>query len=144
MLSKLKSLELRRAAIAMMLLVVLMMSSGCSVFMAASRSTKTDISCLRPGENRLAIINSLGPPDTSVKMESGGSHDYYKIALNAQSKGGKTASVIGHVAMDVLTLGLWEIIGTPLELAVQDKNTTFILNYGPDGNLIDYETIRVD
>jgi len=122
-------------------ILVTLFSPGCSIFMAASRSTKRDVSCIRTGEHRDVIIASLGVPNTSVKMESGGFRDYYKVALNAQTKGGKVASVIGHTAMDVLTLGIWEVVGTPLELAVQDKITTFILNYDANGKLVDYETI---
>lgn len=35
----------------------------------------------------------------------------------------------GHVAADVLTLGLWEIVGTPLELAAQDKSSRIIIGF---------------
>ncbi len=130
--------------LACMVVLVSLLMSGCSIYMAASRSTKQDVTCIREGEHRDVIIAQLGEPDTSMKMESGGYKDYYKIATNAHSEGGKTAAVIGHATMDVLTLGLWEIIGTPLELAAQDKITTFILVYDYNGLLASYETIKAN
>ena len=42
------------------------------------------------------------------------------------------ARAVLHGGMDVLTLGLWEVVGTPLE-AVQGQKFEMTVTYGPDG-----------
>ncbi len=116
-------------------------NSGCSVFMSANRSTYKDTSILKVGADRDVVLAELGPPNASLKMENGGYKDIYKIYPNAHRAGSKGAAVAGHAVADILTLGLWEIVGTPLELAAQDKPVTFILKYNPEGKLVEMETI---
>jgi len=41
----------------------------------------------------------------------------------------------------VLTLGLWEAVGTPLELASQDKFTTYIIVYSAQNKVATVETV---
>ena len=57
-------------------------------------------------------------------------------------KGQKNLAVVGHATMDVVTLGLWEIAGTPIELATQQEATTFILYYSADNKLVAYDAIK--
>lgn len=44
--------------------------------------------------------------------------------------------------LDVCTLGLWEIAGTPLELATKKEATTFVLYYGADNKLKACDAIK--
>ena len=68
--------------------------------------------------------------------------DIYKIDADAHRAGSKGAAVAGHLVADILTLGLWEIVGTPLELAAQDRPVTFILKYNAEEKLIEMETVK--
>ncbi|MDA2910127.1 hypothetical protein MYX04_04230 [Nitrospiraceae bacterium AH_259_D15_M11_P09] len=117
-------------------------ATGCSVFMAGSRSTYKDTSVIQVGADRDVVINEVGHPDSSLKMENGGYKDIYKIDPDAHRAGSRGAAVAGHLVADILTLGLWEIVGTPLELAAQDDLTTFILKYDASGKLLEVETIK--
>lgn len=47
--------------------------------------------------------------------------------------------------MDVLTLGLWEVIGTPIELAAgSEKHDRFIIYYDEDNKIHRVERIYVE
>jgi hypothetical protein len=110
--------------------------------MAAEKQTKKDLSVLRIGGNRDDIVRVLGAPYMTQRNEDGSCKDIYKIVEGAGSKGTKTLAVAGHTAMDVLTLGLWEIVGTPLELATREQATMFILYYDTDSKLKAYDAIK--
>ena len=123
------------------LLVLILFVEGCSVIMAGKKHTRKDTKVVIIGESRDIIVQTLGPPDMSATTESG-SKDIYKIVESAGTGGSKFFAIAGHATMDVLTLGLWEIVGTPLELATQESPTSFILYYNKDYILQSYEAIK--
>jgi hypothetical protein len=47
-----------------------------------------------------------------------------------------------HGGMDILTLGFWELVGTPVE-AVQGQEFEMTVTYGPDGKAKAIETRRI-
>lgn len=128
--------------ISLFLVALMLFISGCSVIMAGKKQVRKDTKVITIGNHRDNIVQTIGAPATSVKLENGGCKDVYKIVENAGTGGTKTLAIVGHAAMDVVTLGLWEIIGTPLELATQETPTHFILYYGPDYRLEHYEAIK--
>jgi hypothetical protein len=110
--------------------------------MAGKKQTRKDLSVIRIGGNRDDIVQVLGAPYMSTRTEDGGVKDVYKIVENAGTKETKTLAIVGHTTMDVVTLGLWEIVGTPLEIATQEEATVFILYYDSDYKLSHYEAIK--
>jgi hypothetical protein len=127
------------------LLLVLCMTSlsGCAVAMSASRSTsKGDPAMMQVGADRALIESTFGAPNMSAGLDGGKTKAIYKIDPDAHSEGARDAAVAGHVVADVLTFGLWEAVGTPLELAAQDKFTNYILVYGQNGKVESVETIK--
>jgi len=133
---------MRKIALVCLIIPALIYLQSCSVIMAGKKQVRKDITCIRVGEHRDIIVQTIGGPDTSVRLDKGGYKDVYKIVENAGTAGSKTFAVAGHATMDVLTLGLWEIIGTPLELATEEEATRFILYYDPNNILTSYEAIK--
>jgi hypothetical protein len=43
--------------------------------------------------------------------------------------------------MDVLTLGLWEVVGTPIE-GVQGERYNATITYGPDDTVVEIRTAK--
>lgn len=127
-----------RAALA----VVLLLLTGCSAFMAGQRSVYRDPRVIQVGAERLTVEDHLGPPDLVVPLDDGGARAVYKLDPDAHPRWARNAAVMGHVVADVLTFGLWEIVGTPFELAAQDRLVTYLLYYGKDGRIERIETIR--
>lgn len=54
----------------------------------------------------------------------------------------KVGTVILHLGADLVTLCLWEVVGTPYEIAVRDKTFLYHLAYNPDGKLSTVEKIK--
>ena len=85
--------------------------SGCSVGMALSGQPDPNISTLAAGQDRDIVILNLGQP-TKTMLADNQRVDIFELERgNEQSVGRAT----GHAIMDLLTLGGWEIIGTPIE-----------------------------
>jgi hypothetical protein len=125
------------------LLVVVMSTSGCSVFMAANRSSyRGDVKVIQEGASRQEIIAELGEPDSSYKPEMGGYDDRYQLDPDAHRTWVKVGTVLGHLGADLVTAFLWELIGTPYELAVRDRVVIYHLAYNPDGKLATIEKIK--
>lgn len=104
--------------------------NGCSAVMAGKRSTnRGDSKVLVVGNNRLMVEAELGAPDMCSTLEDGKKRVVYRMDPDAHSKGGRNAAVAGHLVADILTLGLWEVVGTPTELAAQDQFHNFIVTY---------------
>ena len=126
----------------LLLLCGMMLIQGCSAMMASKKKTRKDLSVIKVGGDRDEIVQVLGAPYMSSRLDDGGVKDIYKIVENAGTEETRTFAIVGHTAMDVVTLGLWEIIGTPLEIATQEEDTIFIMYYGADNKLKSYEAIK--
>jgi len=101
--------------------------TGCSVFMAMKGKQDANLSVLNIGQDRSIVIANLGQPDKTVLLENK-RVDVFKLERgNAPSAG----RALGHGALDLLTLGLWEVAGTPIE-AMQGE--TFYLTVEYDQN----------
>lgn len=125
------------------LLIVSLTASGCSVFMAANRSSyRGDVKVIKEGASRSEIITELGEPDSSYKPEAGGFDDRYQLDPEAHKTWLKVGTVIVHLGADLVTAFLWELVGTPYELAVRDRIVIYHLAYNTDGKLTTIEKIK--
>ena len=124
------------------ILLVCLLVSGCSVGMAMSGQEQKDTSILFPGAPRQVVIAKLGPPETSVKDKDGNYVDSYVIVKgNAPS----TGRAVAHGALDVVTLGLWEVVGTPMEMgAGREDVSRVIIYYDATEKIRDLQKIAVD
>lgn len=92
---------------------MLLMNSGCSVFMAAKQPDKKDLSVLDVGTPRSHVIAQLGAPAWSEKKD--GERVDVIAFKQGYSKGARAGRAFFHGVADVFTLGLWEVAGTPIE-----------------------------
>ena len=124
------------------ILLVCLLVSGCSVGMAMSGQEQKDTSILFPGAPRQVVIAKLGPPETSVKDKDGNYVDSYVIVKgNAPS----TGRAVAHGALDVVTLGVWEVVGTPMEMgAGREDVSRVIIYYDATEKIRDLQKIAVD
>jgi hypothetical protein len=124
------------------LLMLCLLTSGCSVVMAANRASyRGDINVIQLGVQRSAVIAEFGPPDSFSTVENGGYDDRYTLDPNAHRTVTKVVTTIFYFAADLFTLCLWELIGTPLEAAAIDKSSVYHLTYSPEGTLSSMEKI---
>lgn len=113
--------------------------SGCSVGMALSGSENPDLGAIRTGASRGEIELHLGSPIKSTLLEGGQRADLYEYEIGNEPSAGRAA---GHAAMDVLTLGIWEIVGTPIE-GVQGERYHATIVYDENDKVVDLKTTKV-
>jgi len=98
-----------------MLLCCLLLGSlcGCSVGMALSGKPDPNLGAVKEKARRGEVeLNLGGPPIRTMSLPNGKLLCVYKYSTGDTPSPGRA---IFHVFMDVFTLGLWEIIGTPVE-----------------------------
>lgn len=114
----------------------LLLLSACSVGMALSGKENPDLGAVRVGATRGEVELHLGSPIKSASLDDGQRADVYAYEIGNQPSAGRA---IGHGMMDVLTLGLWEIVGTPIE-GVQGEIYHATITYDQGDKVIDIKT----
>jgi hypothetical protein len=74
----------------------------------------------------------LGSPVAAVTDASGMRTDTYEYELGNEPS---AARAVGHAVMDVLTLGLWKVAGTPIE-AFQGQTRRLTITYDPQDRVL--------
>ena len=113
--------------------------AGCSVGMALSGDKDPDIGAVRIGSTRGEAEMHLGSPVRTNAGAGGSRLDVYEYEIGNEPSGGRA---VAHGVMDVLTLGLWEIAGTPIE-AVQGEKYEATLTYDEQDRVIDIKTRKI-
>jgi len=110
------------------IIISILAISGCSVGMAMSGKKEPNLGAIRVGVTKGEVELQLGHPVSVVTAEDGGCAATYEYEIGNEPSTGRA---IGHGVLDVLTLGAWEIIGTPVE-GFQGRKRQVMINYGPD------------
>jgi hypothetical protein len=114
---------------------ILAFCSGCSVVMEATRPDPVDTSQFAVGESHLQVVEALGAPTATVK-EGDQSCDVYKLYTHGPGGAGKGAIAAGEAVADVFTLGLAEVVTSPVEGATRNAKHTVTMCYDKDSKLI--------
>jgi len=115
------------------LCAVISLNTGCAAVMATKQPTKKDLSIFNKGVDRSLIIAEIGAPITS-EFKNGKRYEIYTFT-QGYSKANKISRAVWHGAADVVTFGLWEIIGTPTESAFNGKKTSYEMIFDADDHL---------
>lgn len=111
---------------------------ACSVGMAASGHKEQDTSIIFPGSNRAVIMSKLGPPDTTRTLEDGKTEDTYLIKQGNEASSGRAWANAG---LDLLSLGIWEVVATPYELAQSEEKSRWVITYDAQGNVANVQKL---
>ena len=107
--------------------------TGCSVFMAAKQPEKKDTKMLAVGVPRAVILAEFGAPVSTVK-NGDETVDIFSFK-QGYGKAAKFGRMMFHGVADVATLGLWEIIGTPVESGFDGNNIAYQITYDQNDNV---------
>lgn len=129
-----KVLDFRRVRMRMALLLIaaltiLLALPACSVGMAAAGKEDPNLAACHTGATKLEVERELGAPKSSRVFTDGSSECVYEYELGNEPSTGRA---VLHGGMDVLTLGLWEVVGTPVEATMGEKYEMTV-EYDPDG-----------
>lgn len=97
--------------------------AGCSVGMAMSGKKDPNLGGFQIGSTRGEVEQQLGSPISTTTTAEGRRADLYEYEIGNEPSAGRA---IAHGVMDVLTLGIWEIIGTPIEAFQGTKHRSTI------------------
>jgi hypothetical protein len=115
--------------------------AGCAVIMAASGKPEPDLAVCTLGATSGQIEAELGRPTSMRALPDGGTECSYEFWKGDPPAYGRAAA---HVAADVLTYGLWEVVyGTGMELDDQARRYEMRVTYGADGRAKDFIVERL-
>lgn len=126
---------------AIVLVVYLIVSTGCAATMAAKQPDYIDLSVLRQGAPRSEVISELGRPIESNKDAKGNLMETYTFK-QGYTKVTKVVRVMFHIVADVFTLFLWEFVGMPLELVFDGNKTSVDVTYDQENRLKEFSVIN--
>jgi hypothetical protein len=112
--------------------------SGCSVVMATQQPTRKDFSVLSKGTDRSRVVSELGAPLTT-EVKDGKRTDVFSVR-QGYSTGAKAGRAIFHGVADVFTLGLWEVVGTPVEAVASGTEVKVGVCYDKDDRVTEIIT----
>ena len=107
--------------------------TGCSVFMAAKQPEKKDTQMLAVGVPRAVILAEFGAPVSTVK-NGDETVDIFSFK-QGYGKAAKFGRMMFHGLADVATLGLWEVVGTPIESGFDGNNIAYQVTYDKNDNI---------
>lgn len=108
--------------------------AACSVVMAAKDDGGVDPKALSKCKSRNCLISSRAVP---ISHKNNKKHVMSSEVFRADMPTGSAARAAMHGLLDVSTMGLWEVVGTPIE-AVKNKKKSYVVDvaYAGDGQTI--------
>lgn len=119
-------------------LIGVILTTGCSVFMAAKKEG-VSVEELSQCRTRSCVLSKGAVPNKTEKNEQGEIIETYTV----QAPKGSTARAVMHGVLDVATFGIWEAAGTPMEGAMGKKKYYSIkVIYDKDENVKKVELLQ--
>jgi hypothetical protein len=115
--------------------ILMLAATACSPVMEATRPDPVDMSQFAVGESRTQVVGVVGGPTATVK-DGDHSCDVYKLYTRGPGAVGKGAIAAGEAVADVFTLGLTEVIFTPVEAGTRNAKHTVTFCYDDSGKLL--------
>jgi len=111
---------------------------GCSVFMAAKQPSEKNVDLFKVGTPRSMLLAEFGSP-TVTEVRNDKKSEVFKF-VQGYSSGVKAGRAFFHGAADVVTFGLWEVVGTPTEAVFSGDEMAYQVTYD-DKDKIDQVTV---
>lgn len=102
--------------------------SSCSIYMAANQPGREDLAVLTEGTPQATVRAELGSPAWIGKDGQGLDVEVFQF-VQGYSGGARASRVLWHTAADTFSLGLWELIGTPIESHHSGTKMNAIVTY---------------
>ena len=112
------------------LMLAASITSGCATSTVLGRPAAKNMGVLNPGTQRGTVMGELGSP-SYTKDTNGEKLDTFSFDKGV-SGGYKFARGFFHVAADIFTVCLWEIVAWPAEKIAAKPNTTVEVTYDKD------------
>ena len=114
------------------------MLSGCSIYMAASQPQAKKISLFKVGTPKSLLMAEFGTPQAKITRK-GKEYEIYAFETGSHT-GVKAAKVGAYAVANVFTLGLWEVVGTPLETLIRSTDMAYEVSFDKN-DLVDHVAV---
>ncbi len=114
-------------------LIFLIVLSGCSANMAANGQNGPDLKLLTQEYSRKDVERLLGSPVSSYQLQDGQMIAQYNVEARTEPSISRAA---GHGVMDLFTLGLWELVGGPMEM-YRGRRQQVTVKFDQDQHVVD-------
>jgi hypothetical protein len=104
---------------------------GCAANMAVNGNNGPDMAVVEQQHTRADVERLLGVPDETVSHRDGETVELYVVEAHTKPNGLRAA---GHVTADVMTAGLWELAGGPIE-AHKGRPQRVLVRYDEDDHV---------
>jgi len=137
--------QIQTVVITLFLGTASLVSSGCGVYMAFTHPPFVDTAALEAGVgwSREAVIEKLGAPRSSVRNADGTRIELYEFH-EGSTTGSNVGRGIGHLVMDLLMVGVWEIRATRTEYAIRGDKLTGQAIFDKDDQLTSFRVLGVE
>lgn len=106
--------------------------SACSVGMALNGQKDPDLRVIKQNVHRTEVELQLGAPIKVDTASNGQTIAVYEYEVGREPSTGRA---VAHGVMDVLTFGIWEVVGTPVEVLKGDK-FILVVTYDQNGRVV--------
>jgi hypothetical protein len=124
------------------LLFALAGASGCAATKAMQQPPKRNLNVLSQGTPRTHVIAELGAP-MWTDPNTAPPVDVYSFK-QGYSKGAKATRALVHTAGDVVTWGLWEVVGIPTETLADGTDVQVTVHYDQNQQVRNVEVMKGD
>ena len=114
--------------------------SGCAAVKASRQPNKKDMAVLHQGVPRTHVIAELGKPEWTRERD-GMITDVFAFK-QGYSKRVKASRAFVHGAADVVTGGLWEVVGIPAETLADGTEVQVVVMYDDVENVHAVQVIK--
>jgi len=114
--------------------------TACSIALIKHQPPQVDLSVLHVGAQRDEVTSKLGKPAYTVH-DGTGTYDAYIICQGSYSSNEKAMRIVYYVMADLFTVGLWEAVGTPVEMAASGELVRTWARYDSDGTMVKLEKL---
>ena len=115
---------------------------SCSAYKAMNQPDEKNLDkILAMGSDRDLVRAELGQPISYGKDSEGNETEVYSF-VDGYSTATKSSRAVFHFAADVFTIGLWELVGNPVEGAYKGDKLTYRVTY-KNGKVSKVENLTV-
>lgn len=117
---------------------IFLVLNACSVGLALRGQEDPDLHVVRIGAARADVEKQLGKPVGTVSLVQGVTAEAYAYQLHNEPS---VARAFGHALVDLVTLFLWEAVGTPMERGHERKHHLAV-RYDAEGRVVSVRPIE--
>ena len=130
----------RNCALMTIGIVMCLLMNGCSAVTAAKQPGRKPVELFEAGTPRHEIISAFGYPAES-ETRAGKRYEIFRFT-QGYSKGARAGRAVLHGAADIMTLGLWEVMGQEVEEGASGSETVYGVLYDRDDHIENARLLR--